>query len=206
MSIQESSIGNVIVDALVTDGYAVIPDFVPSDKIRPMYDELIKLRDAGNLRRAGVGKGAERTVNNDVRGDYIHWIDSHDQDAEYQAYLAQLESLRQNANRSLSLGLFEFEAHYAIYPPGSHYGKHLDQFKADSRRTLTTILYLNPEWHDADGGQLRIYLNDEHLAEYVDVRPLAGTLVTFLSSRFWHEVLPTHRDRVSLTGWFKTRG
>jgi len=38
------------------------------------------------------------------------------------------------------------------------------------------------------------------------VHPTGGTLVLFLSERFAHEVLPAKRERLSLTGWFKSRG
>ena len=52
---------------------------------------------------------------------------------------------------------------------------------------------------------LRLYLDDADSAHFIDIAPVAGTLVTFLSSRFWHEVLPARRVRMSLTGWYKTR-
>ena len=42
-------------------------------------------------------------------------------------------------------------------------------------------------------------------AIYRDVLPEGGTLVCFLSQRFWHEVLPARRERLSLTGWFRGR-
>jgi len=40
---------------------------------------------------------------------------------------------------------------------------------------------------------------------FVDVEPRLGTLVVFLSELFPHEVLPSNRDRLSLTGWFLER-
>ena len=72
-------------------------------------------------------------------------------------------------------------------------------------RTLTTVLYLNPDWQSADGGQLRIYTDPDYPGRYQEVQPLAGTLVAFLSARFEHEVMPASRERLSLTGWFKRR-
>jgi len=35
------------------------------------------------------------------------------------------------------------------------------------------------------------------------VLPQQGRLVVFLSDRFVHEVLPSKRDRFSVTGWFR---
>jgi len=53
---------------------------------------------------------------------------------------------------------------------------------------------------------LRIFLPQADGTEKTcDVPPLAGTLVTFLSGEFPHEVLPTTRERLSVTGWFCTR-
>ncbi|HEY5930165.1 MAG TPA: 2OG-Fe(II) oxygenase, partial [Burkholderiales bacterium] len=66
--------------------------------------------------------------------------------------------------------------------------------------------YLNQDWRDADGGELRLYLEREPLTRHVDIRPDGGTLVLFLSEKFPHEVLPAKRERHSLTGWFKARG
>jgi len=64
---------------------------------------------------------------------------------------------------------------------------------------------LNDAWQAADGGQLRLYLDGMAEAPYLDVLPTAGTLVAFLSSRFWHEVMPAKRERMSITGWFRSR-
>jgi Rps23 Pro-64 3,4-dihydroxylase Tpa1-like proline 4-hydroxylase len=41
--------------------------------------------------------------------------------------------------------------------------------------------------------------------ESLDILPMAGRLVLFLSGEFWHEVRPAKRPRMSLTGWFRTR-
>jgi SM-20-related protein len=93
----------------------------------------------------------------------------------------------------------------AVYPPGSFYRRHLDQFRGVGERTVTTILYLNQDWIQPDGGQLRIYTDPVDQRRYEEVLPLGGRLVTFLSARFLHEVLPARRDRLSITGWFKKR-
>ena len=50
-----------------------------------------------------------------------------------------------------------------------------------------------------------MYLDGLEPAPYLDVEPTGGTMVAFLSGRFHHEVLEAKRERMSLTGWFKTR-
>ena len=51
-----------------------------------------------------------------------------------------------------------------------------------------------------------MYLDAQDDARALDIFPVGGTLVAFLSARYWHEVLPATRERLSLTGWFKVRG
>ena len=66
---------------------------------------------------------------------------------------------------------------------------------------MSVVLYLNEDWRAADGGELVIVAED---GERVVV-PAGGTLVTFLSQRFEHEVRVAERVRLSLTGWFRRR-
>ncbi|MEH6367338.1 MAG: 2OG-Fe(II) oxygenase, partial [Pseudomonas marincola] len=96
-----------------------------------------------------------------------------------------------------------YESHFAFYPAGAFYKKHLDRFRDDDRRTVSVVLYLNEQWQDDFGGELRLYLPD---GETRDVRPEAGSLVVFMSADMPHEVLPATRERLSLAGWFRRRG
>jgi SM-20-related protein len=69
---------------------------------------------------------------------------------------------------------------------------------------VSIILYLNDSWKEADGGQLRLYLPQDDGTERVeDVLPIGGRLVVFLSAEVPHEVLPTHKPRLSITGWLR---
>jgi SM-20-related protein len=119
--------------------------------------------------------------------------------------LAELEALRVAVNRQMLLGLLEFEGHFARYEPGTGYERHYDQFRGTSRRQLTVTLYLNEDWRAAYGGNLRIHLDDADSPRAIDVMPAGGTLVSFLSARFAHEVLPATRQRLAMTGWFLRR-
>ena len=116
-----------------------------------------------------------------------------------------MERLRQSFNRELTLGLFGLEAHLALYPPGAGYRCHLDQFRDDGDRVLSTSLYLNPDWAAEDEGSLRLYLEGPESPPFEDLLPVGGTLVCFLSAEFHHEVLPSRRERLAATGWFTRR-
>lgn len=192
-----------IADEVATQGYAVACQFLCAAEVSALAQDLLSLKQSGEMREAGIGKDAE--ISNAVRGDFIHWLNETAATPAQQVYLQRLESLRLALNRTLYLGLFEFEGHFASYPPGAFYRKHLDQFQHDSQRALTCILYLNDAWQESDGGQLRMYLDDQDDTLYRDIQPQGGTLVTFLSARYWHEVLPARRERLSITGWFRTR-
>jgi SM-20-related protein len=181
----------------------VVPDFLPTDECRALADECRQFRQQGEFHRAAVGRGEMQEVRRDIRSDAIRWIEPGDCGPHQMLYLQLMQLYLELLKRELFLPLVEFESFCAVYPPGSFYKKHLDQFRGVEQRTVTTILYLNEAWQEEDGGQLRIYLEPEGHRS-LDVLPQLGTLVTFLSADYWHEVLPAQRDRFSITGWFKT--
>jgi len=191
-------------EQLVKHGYAVIPNFLNPAQCRALATECRELREQGEFHYAGVGRGEMLEVRPEIRSDVIRWLVPEDCSPVQGQYLALMERYQQMLRRELFLPLVEFESFCAVYPPESFYKKHLDQFRGVEQRTITAILYLNDEWQEGDGGQLRIFLNEE-TGETLEVLPRAGTFVTFLSADYWHEVLPAHRDRLSITGWFKTR-
>lgn len=194
-----------IAEAIAGPGWCVSPGFLSPPEVSDLVAEAGMLRDQGAFRPAGIGRGQGLAVRPEVRSDRIHWIDARTSGTAVAGYLARLECLRQILNRELFLGLVDFEGHLALYPPGGRYRRHLDQFRGLQRRTLSCILYLNPDWGPADGGALRIYTDASDPGRYVEVAPRGGTLVTFLSAGFEHEVLPAGRERLSLTGWFRRR-
>jgi SM-20-related protein len=195
-----------IADAIAGPGWCVVKDFLPAAAVEALAEECLQFHRDGRLKRAGIGKTGELQVRDDIRGDHILWFNDAEATPAQRIYLDALEELRQTMNRELALGLFEYEGHYALYPPGTFYQKHLDPFRGVEARTLTAVFYLNRGWTAEDGGQLRFFLNGESDEEFVDIPPEAGTLACFLSSRFWHEVLPARRERMAVTGWFRRRG
>jgi SM-20-related protein len=191
-----------LADAIAAEGWCATERFVPPPLAAALRDEARALWSAGALHAAGIGAGPSPTIRPEVRGDHIRWLEPQAASAAQQACLARFEALRLTFNRGLQLGLFDFECHFALYPAGARYARHLDRFKGDARRALSCVLYLNERWQAEDGGQLRLYLDQ---VRSVDIAPVSGTLVAFLSERFEHEVLPARRERISLTGWFRRR-
>lgn len=196
------SVETQIADALAQQGWSVVRGFLPAAAAQALAADLRQRLDAGELRPAGIGGGRRHAVRDDVRGDAISWLEPPGANAAQRAAFTAFEWLRLALNRDLQLGLFDLECHYACYAPGAFYRRHLDRLSGDDRRILSCILYLNAEWQPADGGALRLFAPSGP----IEVPPRAGTLATFFSARFEHEVLPAQRERLSLTGWFRRSG
>ncbi len=199
------TITNHQLEALAEHGYTIIDNYLPPPMIAALQQQAIRLRDAGIMHQASIGKDETNRIISEVRGDSIYWLDDAGQTPEQTDYLHTMQALQEQLNRCFFLGLFEFECHFAVYDPGAIYQKHLDQFKGQQERQITAVLYLNDDWRQDDGGELRLYLDESENAAFIDIAPLGGRLALFLSGRFYHEVLPAQRTRISLTGWFRTR-
>jgi SM-20-related protein len=186
-----------IADGLAEHGYAVADQFLSQQEVDSILS-LDEFREGTiHFKKAGIGKQQNKQINEAIRGDYIQWIDSATSPAPLKTYLDRLKNLIEHLNQSLFLSMKDCEVHMTVYPPGSYYKRHLDQFKKDDHRKLSVICYLNNDWKEENGGQLRMYLPEGHQ----DILPLAGKLVCFRSDQIEHEVLPANRERLSLTGW-----
>jgi SM-20-related protein len=193
-----------IADGLAEQGWMVVDDFFEPRLTAALRGECEPSSGCGDFRAAAVGNAERRRTRTEIRGDEIRWMQQPASGESQQACLDRFERLRLALNRTLQLGLFEFESHFARYPAGAFYARHIDQFRHDSHRKLSCVLYLNENWKPEEGGELRLYL-DGGGAQFEDVLPQGGRLVVFLSGRFAHEVLPAKRERISIAGWFKTR-
>jgi SM-20-related protein len=192
---------STIADDLSAQGWSQQDKFLPTDLTAALASECRALMAAGELRFAAVGRGAMREVRTGIRSDKIAWLKA-GQSTACDRYLVIMESLRITLNRSLFLGLDDYESHFAFYSPGATYLKHLDRFRDDDRRTVSVVIYLNPDWLEGEGGALRLY--PEGLASE-DIAPVGGRLLLFLSADMQHEVMPATRNRLSLAGWFRRR-
>jgi len=190
---------DVIAEALEQRGYAIVPNALPGAVTDGLFLDLKAIQEA-EFKPAGIGRQDDFQLNRFVRSDKICWLRG-TTDAS-RAFMDWAEQLRVGLNRRLFLGLFDYECHYASYPKGAFYKKHLDAFKGRSNRVLSTVFYLNPRWSPGDGGELVMY-DENGERELERVVPEYGKLVIFLSEQFPHEVLPAQRERYSIAGWFR---
>jgi len=194
-----------VAEGIRVHGWARVPGYAPPGDWQGLAAEARRMRDHGAFRHAGVGRGAGFRVRPEVRSDHVLWIDPDAATRRQRAWLSRMEALRRALNERLWLGLFTYEAHLAVYPPGAFYATHLDRFEGARHRLVTVILYLNEAWSESDGGALRVFLDAPDPPPFEEVRPEGGTLVAFLSGEHPHEVLPAHRERWSVVGWFTGR-
>lgn len=187
---------------LAEHSFAVIPNFLSCTEVDQVLEVLQERIDAGEFKKAGIGKEGDFQVNRHVRGDYIRWIEKSDARFSTTVVLSRVDLLMSTINRVCFLGLKDYETHFAYYPKGTFYKRHLDQFKHDDHRRISFVCYLNKDWQLEDGGQLRLYLPTSNGGEAaVDIAPRAGTLAIFRSDTIEHEVLPVGAERYSITGW-----
>lgn len=189
---------NKLIDALFTQGYYVWDDFLSEDEVSQLRDAIPE-----DWKKARIGRNDDVMRESAIRSDKIQWL-RRDMGQAVGSFLDKMEQIRLEANRHFFLGLFEYEAHFAKYEKGDFYQKHLDCFKGNENRRLTTVFYMNESWSEDDAGELVVYdINDNHIAT---IPPRSGRLFVFFSEQFPHEVLPANAERYSIAGWFRVNG
>jgi SM-20-related protein len=187
-------------EELMSGGIAVHDGFISEQRVAGLIRCAERRRDNGDFTGARIGAGRRLQLRGDIRGDRTCWFAALLFEEE-RALLDDLEQLRLDLNREGYLGLFDLELHYAWYAPGTSYAPHVDQPRGRDQRKVSLVLYLNDTWTPDAGGELRIFDGTEAR----DIEPIAGRLVCFLTEGREHAVLTTHRDRLSITGWFRQR-
>ncbi|MFT7234448.1 MAG: SM-20-related protein [Methylophagaceae bacterium] len=191
---------DVIAETLSEQGYIILTEFIKPTLTQQLYQHVSTLPESA-FNTAKVGRLQSVQQLDTVRNDKTRWL-SNAHPIE-QAYLNAMDTLKTQLNRKLFLGLRDYEAHFSHYPPGHFYQRHIDAFKGQSNRIISSVFYLNPEWSSLDQGHFILYQPNTGV-KLQAVEPKMGTLVLFLSEQFPHEVLAAMRDRYSIAGWFRT--
>jgi SM-20-related protein len=195
-----------VIDDIAQQKYSVVDDFFSSEEVLLLRQSLITQYQDNIFKKSAIGNQANEKVVDAVRGDFILWLDENNADEAEQNFFNKLNNFIQYLNRTCYMGINETEFHYAVYPKGTFYKRHLDTFQNDSRRKLSLVCYLNDEdWQHEYGGQLTLYLNNKGVEENLDIYPVQGRMVIFESQVLEHEVRPVKKERLSITGWLKTR-
>lgn len=183
------------IDELSSSNYVVIDRFLNPDTYSDVRSCF--LANLSSFTKAGIGALNKNTINHDIRGDHTYWLDSK-RDATLNSFWSLIDETMLVFNRYCFLSLSGHEFHFANYPPGTKYEKHVDQFDNRGNRMITLVIYLNKDWKKGDGGELEIFLKD---GESVIIDPVESRCVMFKSAEVPHCVKESLKDRYSLTGW-----
>lgn len=197
----DAIVGDAAIEALALHGFVVVDDLLNHNIVGKLAGELVAMEASGTLAIAAVGREAGRRQSAEIRRAAIRWFDG-GTDAEMR-FLAVAERLRSAINRRLFLGLFDFECNFIAYPTGGFYGRHLDSLSGARNRVVSMIVYLDPGWQADYGGILRLWKSTDDDAETLEVVPQAGRVVLMMSEEIPHEVLPAHRPRHAIAGWWR---
>lgn len=75
---------------------------------------------------------------------------------------------------------------------------HYDNSGPPSKRGITCLVYLNPDWKEGDGGELVLH---PFLQAEVVIAPLLGRAIFFKSDLLLHSVRPAMAERYCFTIW-----
>ncbi len=189
----------MLIESFLTDGVGISTHFLSNQLSGHLKDQLLSLYRLKLLVPAGTGNNHKLSHDQRTRGDVIYWLDKQHNDQYENQFLDLMDRFVQYLNMSCYAGITSYEFHYTLYETGSFYSKHVDQFKDNSSRKYSIISYLNADWKEMDGGELKINL----LGKDKVISPMQGKTVFFRSNELIHEVLVTHKPRLSVTGWLK---
>lgn len=194
-----------VIDGLMEQKYSVIDNFFTKEEVLELRETLLNKYKVDNFKKSAIGNQSNEKVIDAVRGDFILWLDENNTDKAEGHFFDKINDFVDYLNRTCFMGITDKEFHYAVYPEGTFYKRHLDTFQNDSRRKLSIVCYMNDEdWQPEYGGELTIYFNDNRPP--LDIYPMQGRMVIFESQVLEHEVKPVKKRRLSITGWLKTRG
>lgn len=195
-----------IINDISKQRYSIIDDFFSAYEVEVLRHSLLQKNEDEAFKKAAIGNKLNETVEKSIRGDVILWIDESKANTAEQLFFSKINQLVNYLNKTCFLGILHKEFHYAMYPKGTFYKRHIDTFQNDDRRKLSFVCYLNEAgWIAENGGELCLYLNIEHQEIEHNIYPLPGRVVVFESQIIEHEVKTVHSQRLSITGWLKTR-
>lgn len=195
-----------IIDDLMGQHFCVADAFFSAEEVALLRSSLLDKFEDKAFKKSAIGNLSNEKIVEAVRGDFILWLDENNSNEAEKIYFDRINDFVQYMNRTCFLGIQDKEFHYALYPEGTFYKRHLDTFQNDSRRKLSMVCYLNEEhWQDDFGGELTIYFPNGNQEKEVNVIPKPGRMVIFESQVLEHEVKSVKQPRLSITGWLKTQ-
>ncbi|WP_274474964.1 2OG-Fe(II) oxygenase [Mangrovimonas aestuarii] len=195
-----------IISDLSDKQYSIVEDFFTAEEVVLLRNSLLNKFEEDAFKKAAIGNHFNENIMRSIRGDFILWINEVEANPAEQLFFEKINSMKDYLNKTCFMGILHKEFHYALYPEGTFYKRHLDTFQNDDRRKLSFVCYLNEEdWKPEYGGELVIYTTENEMEHEKVIYPFPGRVVIFESQILEHEVKPVSVERMSITGWLKTR-
>ena len=189
-----------LIDSYINEKVGIAEHFLSTSLSESLKNKLTKLYTEKQMTAAKIGDSKNAVVSREIRSDIIYWLDKAHNDPAENAFFILMDAFVAYLNRTCYTGITGYEFHYTLYEPNTFYKKHLDQFKNNSSRQFSMIMYLNENWAQGDGGELCIYHPGDKIQT---ITPDEGKSVFFKSSELPHEVLLNLKPRMSITGWLR---
>lgn len=202
----ENPLYEQIISDIGKQQFSIIEDFYSGEEVALLRQSLLDKHAEDAFKKAAIGNRFEETIIKSIRGDVILWMDETKADLTEKLFFNKINDLVNYLNKTCFLGILQKEFHYALYPKTTFYKRHIDTFQNDDRRKLSIVCYLNEDgWLPENGGELVLYLNEKGIEAEKIIYPFPGRVVIFESQIIEHEVKPVNVERLSITGWLKTR-
>jgi SM-20-related protein len=202
----ENPMYEAIINDLMEQQYCVVEGFFSPEEVIALRNSLLEKFEEDAFKKAAIGNRINEVIEKSIRGDFILWLNENEANSAEKSFFNRINDMVSYLNRTCFMGILYKEFHYALYPKGTFYKRHLDTFQNDDRRKLSMVCYFNEEnWQPEYGGELVLYLNKAGKEIEKTIYPFPGRMVIFESQILEHEVKPVQQKRMSITGWLKTR-
>jgi SM-20-related protein len=176
---------NTLIDSFIDNKVGITQNFITKQLSLQLKQNLTDFYADDLFNQAGTGNDEKISRNLNIRGDMIYWLDRKHNDQHENAFFDVMDKFVLHLNNTCYTGITGYEFHYT--------------FKTNDSRKYSMIIYLNEDWLEEDGGELRIH----HVNSLQNISPQNGKSVFFKSNELEHEVLFTNKPRMSITGWLK---
>ncbi|KAG2451493.1 hypothetical protein HYH02_004091 [Chlamydomonas schloesseri] len=193
-----------VAEHLGAKGYAVVDSVFGREVARQLRAEVVRLYEGGHMHKNCTHLVKDNATSL-VEKSHIHEAEL-TLDSGVQAAAPLCSALNSDRTLATMLSLFlpqltlDSQAIKLQYNAGGGgcFPMHYDSDEQLDGRRVTAIFYLNPDWQEAHGGQLRLY---PFPGAPLDVAPLEDRLVLFASTRMAHRVMPAAAPRCCFTIW-----
>ncbi len=121
---------------LLEQQYAIVEDFFSLLKWKSCGILFWTKYEEDNFKKAAIGNRTNEVIAKSIRGDFILWLNEAEAAAAEKAFFRKINDFVDYLNKTCFMGILQKEFHYALYPEGTFYKRHLDTFQNDDRRNF----------------------------------------------------------------------